>query len=93
MNHDRNYFNHDEDTHTTVETAGLMVLSLIVGLGIGTLVLLVAPASGKRTRRNIAHNVEEGLHSGRESAEQLMKRLEGEFADLRKSIDERVKQS
>ena len=70
----------------------LILIFLAVGLGIGaTLALLFTPSSGKKTRRNLARNMEQGLRTGRETAEPVVKRLEAEFGALRKNVEAYVK--
>ncbi len=92
MNNDRIYYSHNAEMHAVRDRAVLTLVFLTFGLGMGAaLALLFAPSSGKTTRRDLAKGVEEGLHTGRETVEPLVKRLEEEFADLRKSVDERLK--
>jgi gas vesicle protein len=57
------------------------------------LALLFAPSSGKKVRDNLAKSVGEGLNTGQEAIEPVVKRLEKEFGELRKSVEERLKQS
>lgn len=92
MNSDRVYYSRDAEMHAMRDRTVLALVFLTFGLGIGTaLALLFAPSSGKTTRRDLAKGVEEGLHTGLESVEPVVKRLEEEFADLRKSVEERLK--
>lgn len=89
---DRIYYSREAEMQAMQERSALVLLFLALGLGIGAvLALMFAPASGKRIREDIAKNVEEGLHSGRENLEPVVKRLESEFAELRKNLDERTK--
>ena len=50
-----------------------------------------APVSGKKIRDNLARSVGEGLNNGQETIEPLVKRLEKEFGELRKSVEDRLK--
>lgn len=94
MNNDRIYYSHNAEVHAMRGRTVLALVFLTFGLGIGTaLALLFAPSSGKIARHDLAKGVEEGLHTGRESVEPLIKRLEEEFADLRKSVDDRLKRA
>lgn len=42
---------------------------------------------------DLANTVEEGLNNGRDAIEPMVKQLEKEFDELRKSVEERLKQS
>ncbi|MBK8020045.1 MAG: YtxH domain-containing protein [Chloroflexi bacterium] len=94
MNNDRVYYSHDAEKQAMRAKTLLTLLCLAFGLGMGAaLALLFAPSSGKTARHDLARGVEDGLNSGRETVEPLVKRLEEEFADLRKNINERLTQS
>jgi gas vesicle protein len=94
MNSDRIYYSHDAETHAVREMARATLLCLMFGLGIGAvLALLFAPSSGKKVRDDLANTVEEGLNNGRDAVEPMVKRLEKEFDELRKSVEERLNQS
>lgn len=92
MNNDRIYYSNDAEMHAMRNRTMLTLVFLTFGLGIGAaLALLFAPSSGKSVRRDLAKSVEEGLHTGRETVEPLVKRLEEELAELRKNVEERLK--
>jgi gas vesicle protein len=92
MNTDRIYYSREAEMHAAREMTKLTVLFLTMGLGIGAvLALLFAPASGKKIRENLAKGVGEGLNNSHETIEPVVKRLEKEFGDLRKSVEERLK--
>lgn len=92
MNNDRIYYSHDAEMQAMRDRTMLALVFLGLGVGIGTaLALLFAPSSGKTARHDLAKNVEEGMNTGREAVEPLVKRLEEKFADLRKSVEERLK--
>ncbi len=92
MNNDRIYYSRDAEMHAMRNRSVLTLVFLTFGLGIGaTLALLFAPMSGKKTRDDLTKTVEEGLSNGRDALEPVVKRLEEEFADLRKSIEDRLK--
>ncbi len=91
-NNDRVYYSHDAEVHAVREMTKLVILCLLAGLGIGaTMALLFAPESGKNTRKDLAKNIEEGLKSGRETLEPVVKQIEGDLAELRKNVEERMK--
>jgi gas vesicle protein len=92
MNNDRVYYSHDAEMHAMRDRTVLALVFLTFGLGIGAaLAFLFAPSSGKTTRHDLARSVETGLKDGREAVEPLVKRVEEEYADLRKSVEERMK--
>lgn len=91
MNNDRIYYSHDAEMHSMRHRNVLTLVFLIFGLGIGAiLALLFAPSSGKSTRHDLAKNVEEGLRTGRDAVEPIMKRVEKELGDLQKKVDEHL---
>jgi gas vesicle protein len=92
MSDDRIYYSHDAEMRALRTRTILTAIFLTAGLGIGAAIaLLFAPMSGKKTRHDLAKNVEEGLRAGRDSLEPVVKRLEKEFTELRKSVEERMK--
>ena len=94
MNTDRVYYSHDSEMQAIRKMTVLTLLCLSFGLGIGAaLALLFAPASGKTTRHDLAMRVEEGLQTGRETVEPMVKRVEKELVELKKTVEERMQQS
>jgi gas vesicle protein len=94
MNNDRIYYSHDAEVQEMRNRSFFTLLFMTLGLAVGAvLALLFAPSSGKTARDEIAQNVEEGLKTGRENFEPTMKRLQEEFADFRKSVEERLNHS
>jgi gas vesicle protein len=92
MNSDRIYYSDEGKMRAMREMARATLIFLLFGLGIGAvLALLFAPSSGKKVRHDLANTVEEGLNNGRDAVEPMMKRLEKEFDELRKSVEERLK--
>src|SRR5690606_17357651 len=80
MNNDRTYYSHDAEMRAMRDRTILTLVFLMFGLGFGAaLALLFAPATGKQTRDDLAKNMGEGLNTGREALEPMMKRLEDEF--------------
>ena len=91
MNNDRIYYSHTAETHAMRAMLRLTLVCLIAGLGVGAvLTLLFAPGSGKKVRDDLAKTVEDGLQNGREAVEPMVKRMEKEFDDLQKSVEERI---
>lgn len=76
------------------QDAALVVAVLGLGMLIGALLaLLFAPQSGDKTRQNINQAFDHGVQVGRKNAETTVERLEHEVYELRKSIQDRLKQS
>jgi gas vesicle protein len=94
MNNERIYYSHDGEMRAMRDRTMLTLIFLTFGLGIGAgLALLFAPTSGKKVRDDLTRSMGEGWNKGRDAVEPMVKRLEEELADLRKSVDERLKQS
>jgi len=67
------------------------VIFMLLGLGIGAvLALMFAPKSGSQIRAELADTVEDRFDSGREATNKTLQRLEKDFADLRKRVEERL---
>jgi gas vesicle protein len=93
-NNERIYYSRDAEMHEMRNRTVFTLLFMTIGLGLGAvLALLFAPASGKDTREDIVENVEGGFQAGRENLEPTMKKLEKEFSDFRKSVEERLNHS
>ena len=91
MNNDRIYYSHDAEAHAIRAMIRLTLLWLTIGLGIGAaLALLFAPSTGKKVRKELARTVEEGLQNGREAVEPMVNRMEKDFEELHKNVEERV---
>ncbi len=87
----RTYYSREAEGRVARDKAVLTLIFLVFGLGVGTaLALLFAPHPGKETRDELAHAMEEGLNSGRDAVNPTLKRLEKEFGDLRKKVDDRI---
>ena len=88
---DRMYYSRDAEVRASRErlTAILVFLALGVTVG-GLLALLFAPQSGHKTRKELASSLEGGLGEGLENTMQTVHRLEKEFAELRKKVENRV---
>lgn len=94
MNNDRIYYSHDSEVQAQRFQAMLTFLFLVFGLGIGAaMALLFAPKSGKKIREELAKNVKDGLQNGRENIEPVVKRIEKEFAELQKNVEDKMPRS
>lgn len=91
MNSDRTYYSHDAEMRAVRDRTILILFFLMFGLVFGSaMAILFAPATGKQTRDDLAKSMGEGLNNGRESLDMMIKRLEDEFSDLRKNVEERL---
>ena len=91
MNSERIYYSDHAKMRAVREMARATLLCLIFGLGIGAvLALLFAPSSGKKIRAQLAKSMEQGLNHGRDAIEPMVKRVEKEFDELHKSVEEHI---
>jgi len=91
MAEDRIYYSREAEMRAMREMTRLTVIYLAFGLSIGAgLALLFAPSSGKKVRTEIAKTMEDGLSSGQEAVDPMIKQLEKEFGELRKAVEDRV---
>lgn len=94
MNNERIYYSHGAEVQARRRMTIVMLVCLSTGVGVGmTIALLFAPNTGEKTRQNLTDNLEEGLQNGRESLDSFIKRLEGQFNDLHKNVEERLNQN
>jgi gas vesicle protein len=92
MSNDRVYYSHEAEMHAMRDKTVLTLVFLTFGLGIGAvLALLFAPTSGKKVRDDLTKTVEQGLKDGRETVEPMVKRVEKEFGELQKNVEEHLK--
>jgi hypothetical protein len=88
---ERVYYSREAELRAKREQTIAFLLFMGIGLLVGALIaLLFAPGSGRETREGLASTVEDGLGAGREVTMKTLNRLEREFADLRKRIEERL---
>jgi gas vesicle protein len=94
MNNDRIYYSHEAEMHAMRDRTVLRLVFLTFGLGIGAiLALLFAPISGKKVRDDLTKTVGDGWNNGRDAVEPMVKRIEKEFDDLKKNVEEHLKKS
>jgi gas vesicle protein len=88
---ERIYYSHEAEMQANRERAVAIGIFMLLGLGIGAaLALLFAPRSGSQIRKELAEGVEDRFEGGREASNKALNRLEKEFADLRKRVEERL---
>lgn len=91
MSNDRIYYSRAAEERAKREQMVLTVVFLLLGLSIGAvLALLFAPSSGRDTRQEISSTVGEQVETGREATNRALHRLESEFAELRKRLEDRL---
>jgi gas vesicle protein len=94
MNNERIYYSHDAEVHEIRIRTVITLIFLTLGLGIGAaLALLFAPASGKTMRHELAKGVEEGMRTGRETVEPIVKQAGKDLSEMRKNVEEHLNQS
>jgi gas vesicle protein len=87
---DRIYYSREAEIQAQRDRNVAMLAVLVIGVTIGTaLALLFAPRSGEKTRSQISDALEQGFNEGRKNSEHTIDRLEKDFADLRKRIEDR----
>ncbi len=88
---ERIYYSHEAEMQANRERALVIGIFMLLGLGIGAaLALLFAPKSGSQIRKELAAGVEDRFEGGRDATGKALQRLEKEFSDLRKRVDERL---
>jgi gas vesicle protein len=88
---DRIYYSHEAEMRANRERTVAIMIFLALGVGVGTiLALLFAPKSGEKTRAEIARSMEENFERGGEATATALKQLSKDFADMRKSVEERL---
>ena len=87
---DRVYYSREAESQATRERNTAILAFFAIGIMVGTaLALLFAPRSGERTRAEIGDALDHGFEEGRKASGEAIERLEKDFADLRKRIEER----
>ncbi len=85
---DRIYYSRDAEMQAMRERNTAILAFLLVGMAVGTvLALLFAPRSGEKTRAELSDALEDSFHEGRKASSDAIDRLEKEFADLRKRLE------
>ena len=85
---DRIYYSRDAEMQAMRERNTAILAFLLVGMAVGTvLALLFAPRSGEKTRAELSDALEDSFHEGRKASGDAIERLEKEFADLRKRLE------
>ncbi len=88
---DRTYYSREAEMRANRErlmsTLPLLVFAMAIGIAVA---LFLAPESGEKTREELADRVNDRLGGGRDATSQAMKRLEKEFSDLRRKVEDRL---
>ncbi len=87
---DRIYYSREAEEQAMRERNAAMLAFLVIGVTVGAiLALLFAPRSGDKTRAEIADALDEGFNEGRKASGDAIEKLEKEFAELRKRLEDR----
>jgi gas vesicle protein len=87
---DRIYYSRDAESQAMRERTMAILAFFAIGITVGTaLALLFAPRSGDKTRAELADALDHRFDEGRRASGDAVERLEKDFADLRKRIEER----
>lgn len=91
MSNSRIYYSKEAESAAMRRITVMTVLFMALGLGVGAVMaLLYAPNAGKKTRHSLSQSIEEGLESGQDAIEPVVKRLEKEMGELRQTVEERI---
>ena len=84
----RIYYSEEAEQLAKRQQALAVILFTTVGLTIGAvLALLLAPKSGDQIRRELSSTLNEGA----DASSDAFKRLEKDFGELRKQVEERIR--
>ena len=84
----RLYYSEEAEQLVKRQQAMAVILFTTVGLTIGAvLALLLAPKSGDQIRRELSSTINEGA----DASSDALKKLERDFGDLRKQVEERMR--
>jgi hypothetical protein len=87
----RTYYSRDAEVRAQQERAFSTILLIALGLGIGIVAaLMFAPQSGEKTRDELSHRIDDGIDPVRDVSRDAVHRLEHDFADLRKKVEDRL---
>ena len=87
---DRIYYSREAETQATRERTTAILAFFVIGVTVGTaLALLFAPRSGEKMRAELVDTLDHGFDEGRKASGDAIERLEKDFADLRKRIEDR----
>jgi gas vesicle protein len=88
---DRTFYSREAEERVRRQQTVAVLLFLAFGIGIGAAIaLLFAPESGEETRKDLEKTVNRSVDTGRDSANSALGRLEKEFSELRKRVDDRI---
>lgn len=87
---DRIYYSREAEAQAMRERTVAMFAFMVIGITVGVVTaLLFAPRSGEKTRAELADALDEGFNEGRKASGDAIEKLEKDFADLRKRIEDR----
>lgn len=87
---DRIYYSREAEEQAMRERNAAIIAFMVIGITVGAvLALLFAPRSGEKTRAELADALDEGFNEGRKASGDALERLEKDFADLRKRVEDR----
>jgi gas vesicle protein len=87
---DRIYYSREAEVQAQRERTTAVFAFFLIGITIGTVIaLLFAPRSGEKTRAEIADALEDSFQDGRKASGDAIEKLEKDFADLRKRVEDR----
>ncbi len=88
---DRIYYSREAEERANRERTAAVLVFLALGLVVGTAIaLLFAPNPGSKTRRELGGAVEGTFGESLEGAAATVKRLEKEFSELRRRVEDRI---
>ncbi len=88
---ERTYYSREAEMRANrdrlMATIPLLVFAMAVGIAVA---LFLAPDSGEKTREELAGRVNDRLEGGRDATNHAIRRLEKEFSDLRRKVEDRL---
>ncbi len=87
----RIYYSQEAAERAQREQTTLVVLALSFGVVTGAVLALLFAPKPQPKSRDLGHVVEDALSAGRDSASHALNRLEKEFNELKKSVEQRVR--
>lgn len=90
-NNTRVYYSQEAADRARREQTAMVVTFLGLGIAAGlVLSFLFGPDNKKKAKRDISHAFGDAIHSGQKASEKALHRLEHEFNELKKTIEDRV---
>jgi gas vesicle protein len=87
---DRIYYSREAEAQAMRDRNVAMLAFMVIGVTVGVVIaLLFAPHSGEKTRAELADALDEGFNEGRKASSEAIEKLEKDFAELRKRVEDR----